>query len=43
MVFQCQKDSFQKEYRTKVESIEKTENGLIEVTFADTVFFPEGL
>ncbi|KAL7011821.1 hypothetical protein ACKWTF_014474 [Chironomus riparius] len=42
MVFQCQRDSFQKEYTTKVESIEKTENGSIEVTFADTVFFPEG-
>ena len=43
MVFQCQRESFQKEYTTKVKSIEKTENGSIEMIFEDTVFFPEGL
>lgn len=42
MVFQCQKESFLKEYTTKIESIEKTENGIVEVIFKDTVLFPEG-
>lgn len=41
MVFQCQRDSFQKEYVTIVEKIEE-KDGNIEVIFKDTVFFPEG-
>lgn len=41
MVFKCQRDSFLKDFVTKVESIEK-KDGLVEVTFEDTVFFPEG-
>lgn len=41
MVFQCQKDSFLKDYLTKVEKIEEKDES-VEVTFEDTVFFPEG-
>lgn len=41
MVFQCQHDSFQQELITRVEQIEE-KNGLVEVIFKDTVFFPEG-
>lgn len=41
MVFQCQRDSFQKEFTTKVEKVEK-KGDQVEVIFADTVFFPEG-
>lgn len=42
MVFQCQKDSFLKEYTTKIESVNRDESGIIEVTFERSIFFPEG-
>jgi Ser-tRNA(Ala) deacylase AlaX len=42
MVFQCQRESFLKEFTTTVESVKKADDGSIEVTFKDTVFFPEG-
>lgn len=41
MVFQCQRDSFQKEYKTKIVKIDEVGDN-IEVSFEDTVFFPEG-
>lgn len=41
MVFQCQRDSFQKEYKTRIAKIEEVGDN-IEVSFEDTVFFPEG-
>lgn len=42
MVFQCQRDSFQKEFKTRIEKIEEVGEN-IEVIFKDTVFFPEGI
>lgn len=41
MVFQCQKDSFLKEYVTKIDKIE-VKGEEVEVIFEDTIFFPEG-
>ncbi|KAG5668667.1 hypothetical protein PVAND_016599 [Polypedilum vanderplanki] len=42
MVFQCQRESFLKEFTTTIESVKKADDGSVEVTFKDTVFFPEG-
>lgn len=41
MVFQCQRDSFQKDYKTRIAKIDEVGEN-IEVIFEDTVFFPEG-
>lgn len=42
MVFKCQEDSFLREYSSKVVACEKVPNGGFNVTFEDTVLFPEG-
>lgn len=42
MVFKCQEDSFLKEYTAKVVACEKVVSGGFQVTFEDTVLFPEG-